>query len=239
MKCIALRHVAFEDLGVFRPVLERSGFAIEYRQAGMAPLSLSEWLSADLVVVLGGPIGVYETDKYPWIAREIDGVAARLQRRLPTLGICLGAQLMAAALGARVYPGPAKEIGWSELALTDAGRRSSLVHLDAVPVLHWHGDTFDLPDGAERLASTALTPNQAFALDDFALATQFHAEVDATAIEAWLIGHACELGQTGVSVTALRERSAVVREAAAAAGTAAFIDWIGRLGIRAARAPLA
>ena len=229
MQCIALRHLAFEDLGVFRPVLEGRGFAIEYRQAGVMPPSGADWLAADLVVVLGGPVGVYEVDRYPWLAGEIEGVRARLQRGLPTLGVCLGAQLMAAALGARVYPGPAKEIGWSELTLTDAGRRSSLLPLEAAPVLHWHGDTFDLPAGATRLASTALTLNQAFEVEGFALATQFHAEVDGAAIETWLIGHAFELAHAGVSVSELRARTAAVSAAAAAAGRAMLADWLDRL----------
>lgn len=228
MRCIALRHVAFEDLGVFREVLEARGFKIEYRQAGVTPLCGPDWLAADLVVVLGGPIGVYEVDRYPWLADEIDGVRTRLEARLPTLGICLGAQLMAAALGARVYPGPAKEIGWSELTLTEAGRRSSLSRLEGAPVLHWHGDSFDLPESAVRLASTALTPNQAFAIGEFALATQFHAEADGGAIEAWLIGHTCELAHAGVSVEDLRARTAAAGEAAAAAGKAMLADWLDR-----------
>jgi len=220
--------VAFEDLGVFRPVLEARGFAIESRQAGASPLTAAQWLAADLVVVLGGPIGVYETDRYPWLADEVDGLRARLDADRPTLGICLGAQLMARALGARVYPAPAKEIGWSVLALTEAGRRSSLSRLQDAPVLHWHGDTFDLPDGATRLASTALTPNQAFALGETALALQFHAEADGAAIEPWLIGHTCELGHAGVSVPDLRAQSAALRDAAAAAGAAMLSDWLDR-----------
>lgn len=228
MKCIALRHVAFEDLGVFAGVLARLGYAVEYRQAGLAPLEAAQWREADLVVVLGGPIGAYEADRYPWLAAQIDGIAARLALRRPTLGICLGAQLMAAALGARVYPGPAKEIGWSTLELTDDGRASCLAALAGAPVLHWHGDTFDLPEGAVRLASTPLTRNQAFAIGDHALALQFHAEVDGAAIEPWLIGHTCELALAGIQVTDLRARSADLAAVAAQAGVAMLSDWIAR-----------
>ena len=229
MKCIALLHVAFEDLGIFGPVLEARGYRIECRQAGVTPLADAEWAGADLVVVLGGPIGAYEAGRYPWLADEIAGLRMRLDLRLPTLGICLGAQLMAAALGARVYPGPAKEIGWSELTLTVVGRQSCLAALDGAPVLHWHGDTFDLPEGAVRLASTALTPNQAFALGGHGLATQFHAEVDGAAIETWLIGHTCELAQAGIDVGELRARTVAVRLQAAAAGRLMLERWLDGL----------
>jgi len=210
-------------------VLAQRGYRAEYREAGVSPPTAADWRDAALVVVLGGPIGVYEADRYPWLAHEIAGLRERLGRRLPTLGICLGAQLMAAALGARVYPGPVKEIGWGELALTDAGHRSCLAALGDAPVLHWHGDTFDLPEGATRLASTALTPNQAFAVGDHALALQFHVEADGAAIEPWLIGHTCELGQAGVSVNALRARSIEVATRAAQAGAQALGAWLDGL----------
>lgn len=229
MRCIALRHVAFEDLGIFGATLEACGYDIEYREAGFASLAQCEWIEAELLVVLGGPIGVYEGDRYPWLEAEIAGLKARLGRGLPTLGICLGAQLTAAALGARVYPGPAREIGWSGLALTAEGRRSCVAALEGAPVLHWHGDTFDLPEGAVRLASTALTPNQAFACGHHALALQFHAEVDGARIESWLIGHTCELTVAGVDVGALRARSLAVRERAAAAGRELLSRWLDGL----------
>src|SRR6185436_5058732 len=129
----------------------------------------------------------------------------RLSRRRPTLGICLGAQLIARVLGARVYPARAKEIGWHPLQLTSAGEASPLSHLRATSgqVLHWHGDTFDLPAGAAHLASTEVCPHQAFSIDA-ALALQFHLEVDVHRIERWLIGHVCELGVNGVDVAQLR-----------------------------------
>ena len=119
----------------------------------------------DLVVVLGGPIGAYEQEDYPFIADEIAILRARVAANRPTLAICLGAQILAQALGARVYAGT-KEIGWAPLKLTEAGQRSVLrdIGRDATPVLHWHGDTFDLPDGADRLASTPECANQAFSL---------------------------------------------------------------------------
>ena len=190
---VAIRHVHFEHLGSFGPVLRADGYDVAYRDAGVDDLTAIDPAAHDLVVVLGGPIGAYQEGTYPFLRDELRLIEARLAAAKPTLGICLGSQLMARALGARVYPGPDKEIGWSELDLSAAGRASPLAALDGVHVLHWHGDTFDLPSGAELLASTAKCRNQAFALGRHALGLQFHAEVDAAEIERWLIGHACEI----------------------------------------------
>nr|WP_294863825.1 glutamine amidotransferase [uncultured Pseudogulbenkiania sp.] len=230
MKCLALRHVAFEDLGVFDTVLKQFGYDVEYRQAGIDRMEADDWLSPDLLVVLGGPIGVYEQADYPWLGGEIDGVARRLTQGRPTLGICLGAQIMAAALGARVYPGRAKEIGWGAVSLSAAGNLSSLSCLQEVPLLHWHGDTFDLPAGAQLLASTELTPHQAFAWGNNALALQFHPEVDGHLIEAWLIGHSGELQHAGLSVPELRAASHRFADHAARAGAAMLGAWLQQLG---------
>ncbi|WP_024302499.1 glutamine amidotransferase [Pseudogulbenkiania sp. MAI-1] len=231
MKCLALRHLAFEDLGIFDTVLKQHGYGIEYRQAGIDRMTDDDWLASDLVVVLGGPIGVYERADYPWLDEEIEGVARRLALGLPTLGLCLGAQIMATALGARVYPGKAKEIGWSAVTLTPAGTRSCLSALQGAPVLHWHGDTFDLPAGAEWLASTELTPHQAFASGNHALALQFHPEVDGRRIETWLIGHSGELHQTGLSVAELRAASHRLADEAARAGSEMLNAWLQQLKV--------
>jgi GMP synthase (glutamine-hydrolysing) len=208
MQCLVIRHLAFEDLGNFAPVLRQASFVIDYVQAGVDTLSPAAVAAADLLVVLGGPIGVNDSAEYPFIDEEVALVRARLASGKPVLGICLGAQMMAAALGARVYPGTQKEIGWGGVTLTDAGRASSLAVLNDKgndAVLHWHGDTFDLPDGAELLASTAVTPHQAFSYGRHALALQFHIEADADSIDAWLIGHACELSQAGIRPSTIRD----------------------------------
>src|SRR5262249_57807158 len=120
---------------------------------------------AEVLIVLGGPIGVYQEQDYPFLTDELRVLERRLAADLPTLGICLGAQLMARALGAKVYAGPRKEIGWSPLHLSAAGRRSCLAPLAKrqAAVLHWHGDTFDLPAGATHLASTPDYPHPALA----------------------------------------------------------------------------
>jgi GMP synthase (glutamine-hydrolysing) len=160
---------------------------------------------ADLLIVLGGPIGVYESEAYPFLLNEISLLERRLAQDQPTLGICLGSQLMARALGARVFSGPTKEIGWGPITLTAAGGNSCLRHLSAdASVLHWHGDTFDLPDGATRLAATAHYENQAFAWGAHGLALQFHLEVEPRWLEEWYVGHRFELGAAGIAVPALR-----------------------------------
>ena len=231
MKCAVIRHVAFEDLGIFEPQLRQAGFAIEYYQAGVDDMGDGVWRDAALVAVMGGPISVYETDRYPWLTEEIAGIRRRLERKAPILGVCLGAQLMAAALGARVYPGKAKEIGWGGVELTAAGKASPLAALEGAPVLHWHGDTFDIPKGGALLAATAITPHQAFSIGAKALALQFHCEADGARIEPWLIGHTAELGAAGISIPDLRMKSARNAEKAAAAGRSVIGEWLRGAGL--------
>lgn len=206
LDALVLRHLAFEDAGLFAAPLRERGYTIREVDAG-ANAAPAELEFADLLIVCGGPIGVYETDRYPFLADEIKALQRRLEAKRPTLGLCLGAQLMAAALGARVYPGCKKELGWAPLQLSAAGQASSLGVLSGLPVLHWHGDTFDLPEGASLLASTALYPHQAFAYGRHALALQFHAEADWRRIEQWLIGHTGELSGAGIDINALRAAS--------------------------------
>ena len=227
---VALRHVAFEDLGLLAPIMEREGWNVSFCEAPVDDLSHSSIRNADLVIVLGGPIGVYETDSYPFLTREIDLLERRLAQGLPTLGICLGAQLMAKALGAHVHAGTVKEIGWGSVALSDAGQASCLKPLaDGTPVLHWHGDTFDLPDGAARLASNEHYENQAFAFGSNALGLQFHLEADPRQLEEWYVGHAVELASANISVRELRAKTAKVSKVVAAQADRVFTSWLGQL----------
>ncbi len=208
---IAIRHVAFEELGSLAEALHQQGYTVTYIEAGSGPLDEIEPLGPDLVVVLGGPIGAYDEQDYPFLMDELRLLEHRLAADLPTLGICLGAQLMARVLGAKVYPGPDKEIGWSPIELSDAGQQSPLSYLapEYTAVLHWHGDTFALPMGSTHLASSSKYRNQAFAWGKCGLALQFHPEVTARGLERWFIGHACEIGATpGISIAQLREDTA-------------------------------
>ena len=225
-RCVAIQHVAFENLGVFVQPLEEAGFAISYVQAGVVPMEPELWKDADLAVVLGGPIGVYQDDLYPFLADEKALVATRLASGRPLLGICLGAQLMASALDADVYPGTAKEIGWGQVDLTPAGLSGPLAELTGAPVLHWHGDTYDLPRGCDLLASTPITPHQAFRPGPGQLALQFHAEMDAAMMETWLVGHCCELDVNGFDPRAIRQDACKLGAQARSAGVAFMRRWL-------------
>jgi GMP synthase (glutamine-hydrolysing) len=228
---IAIRHVMFEDLGLLAGLLVRRGYVIGYLEAGVDMLSPCIADAADLLVVLGAPIGVYETETYPFLGPEIELIARRLANGRPMLGICLGAQLIARAAGCRVYPGKAKEIGYAPVRLSPAGMASPLGALGEAggQVLHWHGDTFDLPDGATLLASTDITANQAFNIGRNVLALQFHIEVDPARLETWLIGHTVELAAVGISVGELRQAARQVGPAVARAGTAALDAWLAQI----------
>jgi len=233
-RVLALRHLAFEDLGLLAPLLRERGYDhIEYRDAGVDAFAPAAEADAfDLVVVLGGPIGAEDGAMYPFLDDELRLIERRLAREQPLLGICLGAQMMARALGARVRPmvHGRKEIGFGPIELTAAGHDSPLAALPAgVPVLHWHGDQFELPAGVPSLAATALCPHQAFLAGPAALGLQFHLEADPRRIEQWLVGHAGELGQAGIDIAALR-RDAVLHGSALAPALGRLLDaWFARL----------
>ncbi len=205
-RAVALRHLAFEDLGLLADVLSAARYHATYRDAGVDELDDLRLDRGDLLIVLGGPISAYDDDRYPFLADELRLIERSLRADVPVLGICLGAQLLARTLGARVYAGSAKEIGFAPVTLTPEGRTGCLGVLErsATPVLHWHGDTFDLPAGADRLAETDVTPNQAFGLGSRVLGLQFHVEADLACFERWLIGHTGELAAEQIDINGLR-----------------------------------
>jgi len=228
--CLAVRHVSFEDLGLLGPLAAARGYDVRYHDAGVELFTAETLLAPDLVIVLGGPIGVYEAEAYPFITDEVAAIAGRLAANKPMLGICLGAQLMAAALGARVAPGPVKEIGWAPLTLTPAGESSVLAPLGTTPVLHWHGDNCELPAGCERLASTAHCPVQAFTRTPSQLALQFHIETEPARLETWLVGHTVELGKAGIDPPALRAQSRTLGPVASELGRDVLGTWLDSVG---------
>src|SRR6202167_3392309 len=226
--CLAVRHVAFEDLGLLAALLAARGYGVRWLEAGVAPIPAAALVEPDLVVVLGGPIGVYEADTYPFIAAEIAAIAARLTSNKPMLGICLGAQMMAAALGARVAPGPVKEIGWAPLTLTAEGNKSVRTPLGTTPVLHWHGDNCELPAHCLLLASTAHCPVQAFVRSPSQLALQFHLETDPARFESWLVGHRVELGKAGIDPNELRKQAQTFGRATLEVGRKVLAAWLDK-----------
>jgi GMP synthase (glutamine-hydrolysing) len=228
-KAIAITHVEFEDLGSLRTALERANYAVELVNACVTDLRAVD-LRSDLLIVLGGPIGVYEDEAYPFLKTEIGLIRSRLAERQPVVGICLGAQLIAAAAGASVHPGTrGKEIGWAPIhSGHDAALHPEFAPLltDGLRVLHWHGDTFDLPAGAHHLAGTDAYANQAFAIGRHALGLQFHPEVTAAGLERWYVGHACELASAGISVPKLRQESERFAPALEDAGQRFWGEWL-------------
>ncbi len=202
---VALRHVAFETVDGFAPALSAAGFALSTLDLCDGAAVLEKADGCDLLIVLGGPISANDEDRYPFLAPEIGMIEKRIADDRPVMGICLGAQLIARALGARVYPAARKEIGFGPIDLTPDGGSSCLAPFTKDPItLHWHGETFDLPDGAVRLASTGICENQAFAYGDRVVGFQFHPEATGANIEHWLVGHAAELDAAGIDVPTLR-----------------------------------
>lgn len=190
---LAFRHLAYEDLDGFAPAFRKRGFRVAYRDAWFDDRPFDP-LEPDVLAVLGAPIGIYEAADFPFVEAEISAVRQRIANNRPVLGICFGAQMIAAALGARVYKGTSFEFGWAPLALTAAGLASPVAHYDGLQraVFHCHGDTFDLPAGATLLASTSLYRNQAFSFGPH-LAMQFHGEVTERGLRRWYIGQAARI----------------------------------------------
>lgn len=233
LQAVVFTHLPFEDLGTLEPRLIERGFQIETVDVATAHFPLPQADRCDLLVVMGGPIGVYDAADYPFLIDELECLRQRLSAQKATLGICLGAQLMAASLGAHVYPGRrGPEIGWSPIQppagpappqwfkpLLDSG-----VHL-----LHWHGDTFDMPSRAIHLAETQLYKIQAFSMGDFALGMQFHPEVTGEGLERWYVGHACELAATKIRVPELRAAAARYAPALAQAAKQFWNGWLDSL----------
>jgi GMP synthase (glutamine-hydrolysing) len=231
--CLVLRHVAFEDLGTLAVILAGRDYAPRYVDVGVDSLDAGSIQGADLLVVLGGPIGVYEQERYPFLLEETKLIGERLRAARPTLGICLGAQLMAKALGATVAPGPAKEIGLFPVELTAQARATPLRHLENVPVLHWHGDNLDLPARCERLAQTRHCPVQAFSKGTNLLGLQFHIEADAHRMETWLVGHTVELGKANIDPRALRTDLARHGRMLQQTANVVFNEWLDGLEVNA------
>lgn len=201
---VVFRHVPFEDLDSLSETLLAKGYRWRCIDTPIQSLAAFDALKDDLLIVLGGPIGVYEQHLYPFLETELRIIRERLAAGKPVLGICLGAQLMASALGASVASMGVKEIGYSPVSVS-GNAPAYFAPLDNLPVLHWHGDRFEIPAQATLLASSDVCDNQAFSVGNYALAFQFHLEVTASGLESWLVGHACELSHAGIDPRTLRE----------------------------------
>jgi GMP synthase (glutamine-hydrolysing) len=183
---LVLQHIACEPPGVYEDVLRERGAEIVRVELDEGD-PLPDWREFEAIIAMGGPMGVYEVDAHPWLRGEIDAIGEAVRAGRPFWGACLGVQLLAAALGARVYAGDAPEVGVLEVRLTEAGRADPVVGglPPSFPSLQWHGDTFDLPAGAVRLLESDAYANQAFRWGARAYGVQFHLEVDAAMGDEW------------------------------------------------------
>jgi GMP synthase-like glutamine amidotransferase len=186
-----LQHVEYEGPGLVAEALRSAGQPFDVVRLDLHE-ALPEVTSIGGLVVLGGPMGVHDGDVHAWLAPERDLLAAVADAGKPVLGVCLGAQQLAAALGASVTTGPTAEVGLGRVELTGPGRLDPVMGPEygglsatTIPCVHWHQDTFDLPDGAIHLAATRPVPHQAFRWGDHAYGLQFHVEVDRQLADGW------------------------------------------------------
>ncbi len=218
MRVIVVRHVPFEHLGLIAPTLESRGIPFEYADLFREPADAPRVEDADGLIFMGGPMSA--NDDLPYIRRELSIIRNAASAGKPVLGICLGAQLIAKALGARVYRNPTKEIGWYPVFWTGAAARDSMFAglSGSDTVFHWHGETFDLPAGAAWLARSEACRHQAFRWGSNIYGVQFHLEVTPEMIADWVAqdlnsGDVRELGSlpdAQANAERLRELSSLV-----------------------------
>lgn len=185
-RLVVLQHVPHEGPGLIGELAAVRDAAVEVTRLDRGePLPVLD--DAAALVVMGGPMGVDDGDEHPYLEDERRLMAEAVWSGLPVLGVCLGAQQLARALGAPVWPGPRQEIGAGTVSLTEAARTDSLLGAapSPLPCFHWHGDTFEPPEGAVRLAASDLYPNQAFRAGDRAWGLQFHVELDGGLADDW------------------------------------------------------
>ncbi|MFF1571216.1 glutamine amidotransferase [Leifsonia sp. NPDC058292] len=226
---VVLQHDPTIHLGNIGPVLAEHGYDVRVVDVTVEDVAAIDPAEADLVVVLGGEMGAYQTDEFPFLTTEQQLIRDRIAAERPTLGVCLGAQLMAGALGERVYKGDSMQIGFRRIEPTAAGAASPIRHFGDTPVVQWHGDTFELPESATLLASSSDYSNEAFAIGDFALAVQFHPEVTGEMHEQWISDGYNELDEHDLNPDALRADAERYAAAMQEASHRAFSEWLSQL----------
>jgi GMP synthase-like glutamine amidotransferase len=237
VRVLVLQHIACEPPGVFEDVLHERGAELHRVELDEGE-SMPDWRAFDAIVAMGGPMSVNDEAELPWLADEKRVIGEAVRGGKPYWGVCLGVQLLASSLGGRVYPGPRPEVGLLPIDLTDEGRADPVfgqVQRDLV-TLQWHGDTFDLPAGAVRLASSPAYANQAFRFER-AYGVQFHLELSAEMAREWaevpeyVASLERTLGADGApAFLADIERNA---DAMRSEGRALFERWLDRVALAA------
>jgi len=226
-----IQHHSCEDLGIIADTLSRAAISPRYIRSFEGQSVPKEIGDAAGLIVMGGPQSVYEQDKFPFLRDEMRLIEDALKHTRPVLSICLGSQLLAATLGANVYPGRQKEIGWHRISLTDFAANDALFlgEPSSLTAFHWHGDTFDLPRGATLLAYSALTARQAFRYGQNAYGLLFHMEVSLPQVLTMVETFADELQSAGLNGTAIKLNAHTYLPALQKIGREVFARWVSLL----------
>ena len=189
-----LLHVPFEGLGCMEQWITENNHSLSYTHF-YEKYSLPNPDEIDWLIVMGGPMGVYDEAIFPWLAEEKEFIRQAIEKGKTVIGICLGSQLIAEVLGAKVYPNKQKEIGWFDIKLSDTAKKDPMLEgfEEQFPVFHWHGDTYDLPAGSKHLFRNGVCENQAFLFNEKVLGLQFHFEVTAQTLQEMVENGATEL----------------------------------------------
>lgn len=236
-KILVFQHVPYEPLGTLDRLLKASGFRIRYVNFARDPDQRPDLSRYAALIVLGGPMNIDDTTTYPNLATEVEILREALAVDMSVLGICLGAQLLAKALGGRVARAPSAEIGWYDVDLTRAGADDPVLSTFAPRqrVFQWHEDNIELPTGIDALASSAACPVQAFRHGEHAYGFQFHLEVDRFLVERWLTVPAnqpvLEAERGRIDPDAIRDGTAVEITKLEAQSATTFGRWIDRFEI--------
>lgn len=230
----AIQHIGYEDLGSFEPVLKSRGFEVKYfcsRHVDYKGLFAAD---PELIINLGGPMSVYDDERYPWVHAEQQFIEERIESEKPLMGICFGAQMIARALGANIYVGSqGKEIGWSKITVNDDGMKTPFRYLDGelTHMMHWHGDTFDLPDGAVLLASSDKYKKQAYSYGDHIFAMQCHPEVTEAKLKLWYASGMDEIAEVGQTIDQMKLDAHAYNEKLSTQAALFLNEWLDEQGL--------